>query len=34
MDHNKKLKNKAGVIEYVFQVLKRSEEFLSLSLPH
>ena len=34
MDHKNKFKNKARVIKYVLQVLKRSEEFLSLSLPH
>ena len=35
MDHKIKLKNKTRVIKYVLQaVLKRSKEFLPLSLPH
>ena len=34
MDHKNKFKNKARVIKYVLQVLKRSKEFLPLSLPH
>ena len=34
MDHKNKFKNKARVIKYVLQVLKRSKEFLSFSLPH
>ena len=37
MDHKNKFKNKAGVIKYVLQVLKplkRTKEFLPLSLPH
>ena len=34
IDHKNKFKNKARVIKYVLQVLKRSKEFLSLSLPH
>ena len=32
MDHKNKFKNKARVIKYVLQVLKRSKEFLPLSL--
>ena len=32
MDHKNKFKNKARVIKYVLQVLKRSKEFLSPTL--
>ena len=34
MDRKNKFKNKARVIKYVLQVLKRSKEFLSFSLPY